>query len=792
MISKKTSTKSGGGAGALIDYITDEQDNDLRVGSIAYTNFINSQVNKAEAIQEIYAVQKKAREASKEREKKPELMYHMIISFAPGENPSEQILIAAEAALVESIGLQAHQRVSVVHHDTDCVHIHVAINKVNPVSGRVITPYQCKQKRSDACVLFEKVHGLINTNHTSRRDRERGIAENVEANSGVESLISYARRTVAGQLENAQSWKEAHAICAENGLSIKQRGAGYIIQATDGTTIKASNAARSLGKKQLDAQLGEFTAAELAEIKESRRYDKRPLGTAPNRALYSQYQTEQAANKTAKLEGLAALKTIAANEYAAILKTHQSRRSMIKLAGNTPAAKYLYKQASESRQKAIENHKADIRLKRTAIMQSNPSHTWADWLHEKAQHGNADALIALRARKHAPLTVKPHVFAPGARRPMPKVGTKPPPRSKGRMPAYSELGFMQVGPKPVEFAVSGQGKAGVSKQFDASITKGGSVIYKSNNGTITDKNGRLHVTAGADLATITQTLKIARERYGDKLAISGTDQFKAQALQVAIAQRLPITFADPTLEAKRRAATQPGKSNEHRNGYGNSPEHGRTRPNGPDAIRARAAADASGGHEQPNAEFVAPRAATGKTDSLRNLPEFNVVHNTNDSDVLLPRHVPADMGKHQPAGIDELRRHLSEQRGIRPAALAQADAGLAGFIVSARNRAKAALGDAPTFAMFDGKGPGIAQFKGAFPNEKAGAGYALFEASGITSVMPLTLFEANAMKATMQRDAVYNTWDVHLALRGGGESNEPENNVSTDSIDLSHGGAALL
>jgi hypothetical protein len=616
------------------------------------------------------------------------------------------------------------------------------------------------------------------------------MAENVENNSGVESLISYARRTVAGKLENAQSWKEAHAICAENGLSIKQRGAGYIIQATDGTTIKASSAGRNLGKQHLDARLGEFAASGQFTVNESARYDKRPLGTAPNRALYAKYQTEQAANKKAKQEGLAALQTIAANEYAAILKTHQSRRGMIKLAGNTPAAKYLYKQASESRQKAIEKHKADIRLKRNALLQTNPSHTWADWLHEKAQQGNGEALIALRARKHAPLTVKPHVFAPGARTPMPKVGTKPPPRSKGRMPAYSELGFMQVGLKPVESAVSGQGRAGVSKQFDASITKGGSVIYKSNNGTITDKNGRLHVTAGADLATITQTLKIARERYGDKLAISGTDQFKAQALQVAIAQRLPITFADPALEAKRRAATQPGKSDERRNGR--SLEHGRTRPDGPAAIRARAATDARGGHEQPNTEFVTARAATGKADSMRNLPEFDVVHNANDRDVLLPRHVPADMGKHQPAGIDELRRHLSEQRGIKPDAQAQPDAGLAGFIVSARNRAKAALGDAPTFAMFDGKGPGVAQFKGAFPNEKAGAGYALFEASGITSVMPLTLMEAVAMKATMQRDEIYNTWDVHAALRGGGESNEPENNVSTDSIDLSHGGAALL
>ena len=37
-----------------------------------------------------------------------------------------------EERFCNALGYAEHQRVSVVHHDTDNVHIHVAINKIHP------------------------------------------------------------------------------------------------------------------------------------------------------------------------------------------------------------------------------------------------------------------------------------------------------------------------------------------------------------------------------------------------------------------------------------------------------------------------------------------------------------------------------------------------------------------------------------------------------------------------------------------------------------------------------------
>ena len=58
--------------------------------------------------------------------------YHLIISLKAGENPDAQTLRVIEERFCNALGYAEHQRVSVVHHDTDNVHIHVAINKIHP------------------------------------------------------------------------------------------------------------------------------------------------------------------------------------------------------------------------------------------------------------------------------------------------------------------------------------------------------------------------------------------------------------------------------------------------------------------------------------------------------------------------------------------------------------------------------------------------------------------------------------------------------------------------------------
>ena len=51
------------------------------------------------------------------------------------------------------------------------------------------------------------------------------------------------------------------------------------------------------------------------------------------------------------------------------------------------------------------------------------------------------------------------------------------------------------------------------------------------------------------------------ERYGSRITVNGTTQFKAQVIRAAVDSQLPITFADPALESRRLALLK--KENTH-------------------------------------------------------------------------------------------------------------------------------------------------------------------------------------------------------------------------------------
>lgn len=71
-----------------------------------------------------------------------------------------------------------------------------------------------------------------------------------------------------------------------------------------------------------------------------------------------------------------------------------------------------------------------------------------------------------------------------------------------------------------------------------------------------DDGDRLQVSTGAARAGLLEALRLAAERYGDRITVNGTVEFKAQAIRAAVDGKLAITFADPALEKRRQALLQ--------------------------------------------------------------------------------------------------------------------------------------------------------------------------------------------------------------------------------------------
>lgn len=233
----------------LVNYLTNDQGNVSRVNSINYSNILVDSLKSA--IIEVQSTQRKNTRA------KTDKTLHLIVSFQDGEKPDSRILSKIEDDICKKLGLNEHQRISVIHDDTDNLHMHIAINKVHPKTFRFIEPFQSFKKLSDVAAECEKKFKLKIDNHINNRIKEESIIDGIEIHKGEESLCS-AIRNLKIELQKANNWNEFHDILKKENLGVKIRANGLVFFNDAGVYIKGSTVARDFSKARLEKKLGGF------------------------------------------------------------------------------------------------------------------------------------------------------------------------------------------------------------------------------------------------------------------------------------------------------------------------------------------------------------------------------------------------------------------------------------------------------------------------------------------------------------------------------------------------------
>jgi hypothetical protein len=177
-VSMKTVQKSD--FASLVKYITDDQAKNVRVGYQSVTNCHTDRPDMA-SIEVINTQLQNTRSGA-------DKTYHLIVSFRPGEQIDDATLKAIEARLCEGLGFGEHQRVSAVHHDTDNLHIHIAINKIHPTRYTILEPFNAYHTLGQLCQKIESDYGLERDNHQGKRLVSESLAQDMERHAGVESL----------------------------------------------------------------------------------------------------------------------------------------------------------------------------------------------------------------------------------------------------------------------------------------------------------------------------------------------------------------------------------------------------------------------------------------------------------------------------------------------------------------------------------------------------------------------------------------------------------------------------
>ncbi|HEJ0973629.1 TPA: relaxase/mobilization nuclease domain-containing protein [Escherichia coli] len=345
----------------------------------------------------------------------------------------------------------------------------------------------------------------------------------VEAQSGIETLTGYAARELAPAMRQATSWQELHGAAAEHGLEVRQRGAGLVIGEPDsGIWAKASNVGRDLSMKALTDRLGPFQPSERqAEAKANRkRYEPRPRrpDNPTTAGLFNQYQRERQAAILARRQGLDQIKRESAAFNAQVKQWSQTERMLLKVAGKGPTKRLMYgtikQQADASRQKNRQS--ADAR--RQALFKQTTMPTWADWLTQQAERGNAEALDVLRDREER---------------------TR---RWNGELLTADR---------------ADKAKAVVLDKLKPKARKDGTMAYSTiDGGMVIDRKTHVQAqkaTTGAALVA----LELASKRFeGQALIVEGTDEFRLEVAQLAGMHGLKVTFTDPAMERMRRETAE--------------------------------------------------------------------------------------------------------------------------------------------------------------------------------------------------------------------------------------------
>lgn len=255
MIVYEVPKKSGsqGSFTGLMKYLTNAQGNQARVGDIAMSNIVSEDVRMA--CIEATAVQKMNTRAKSDK------TLHLVMSFPSGEKPTSEVLKKCEAQVVKELGMDDYQRISVVHGDTDNLHVHIVINKIHPKTHNIYEPYQSYKKLAKASIQCEEQFGLIRDNHEFVRANVENRIEKIEIHKGEEALCS-AIRTLGSRLSKAESWKEFHEILSENKYGVKIRANGLVFFDYKGNHVKASTVDRNFSKKKLEEKFGEFIPIE--------------------------------------------------------------------------------------------------------------------------------------------------------------------------------------------------------------------------------------------------------------------------------------------------------------------------------------------------------------------------------------------------------------------------------------------------------------------------------------------------------------------------------------------------
>ena len=596
MIGKKTPNpkKSGSKAGrvaGLTNYITaPENENSLEkcVHSEA-ENFLTEDLQSQQM--EMVALATTA-----VRSKDP--IDHYVLSWQEGETPTIEQAREAVQMTMKHLGLEGHQVIWGLHDDTDNMHVHIAVNRVHPDTLKVVEVNKGFQNNAiqQAAAIVEKLQGwkvhdkarfkTDELGHLIADDKKRpkvfekpgkqqepsGKAKDMEIQTGQKSAQRVGIEQAAPIIAEAQSWKELHANMAAAGFEYRREGSGAKVYVGD-VAVKASDVDRKASFSAMQKRLGPYQPPQEINPNEYHHHTPQPhppaLGKIPGNHLRNLSKCDLAhSEKSAKTSRprVLHLDVRADRRVAGGLRREAGRAINSKL---TPqplrdkqpgwheyvAIRDAQKVAKTQETLALQKRHGDERAALAAKLKAERADIFSVNLKGKGDAKNA--LRSVVAMQQAAEKLELSEKHRDERKAL-QARYKPLPMYKVWKEQPQIVGLQVL---PVLLQQNTRDKQiSVAKTLRALTTKVDArqhTTYQLNHKDVFRDEGRtISVLDLKSDAGIAAALAVAQQKFGNVLELTGSDEFKKNAVAVAVANGLTCRFSAPELDKLREQLTQ--------------------------------------------------------------------------------------------------------------------------------------------------------------------------------------------------------------------------------------------
>jgi hypothetical protein len=485
---------------------------------------------------------------------------------------------------LKALGYEHHQYMVVAHDDKRHFHIHIMVNKVHPVTLRAPTRYNNWLALDAAARLLEAKYGWAHTPGMTRWDEESkqavpisrserialrcarqqpsGAAAQFEHYQDAESLQTYVRREVAPSVRKLLmrqnvKWDHLHRLLSKAHLKLERgESGGYTVLAIDhNIRVKASdvfrnNFAGKINRQATETALGAWAPASTSGYEADHRGAQHAAQHSGRNATQGkERKSQRQADRSALMDEYNRYR----NRRREVCKTltidgREGRRYILDV---------LREQKREIRASALPWRDKKILLSQTAaqsvlevrslklsIQQRRKGAFPKDlrsWVADRADEGDARAAAELRGWRYADQ------------------------RNQRRLNARLESGALHIVPPSegsqqsdwadvVQQRLSAQPKGQTLADQIATTRiwtinrKTGDVSYMLNGRVSVIDRGRIVTVLNQDEAAIVFGLEMAVQKYGSRIACTGSDEWKRMVTMCAVKHGIYAQFTDPEMQ----------------------------------------------------------------------------------------------------------------------------------------------------------------------------------------------------------------------------------------------------